>query len=170
HKVGLDGQGDKRLTDPAYLHAVDIAPDGKHFVDTFQTHDKAPNSRLCDADGKVLAELAQSDTSKFDMLGLKRAEIFTFKAADGATDLYGILHFPSNFDPAKKYPLLISVYAGPHTNGAAENFAYPLPEFIPGRGASPALLTEYGFLVARLDSRSAAGRGKKFIAASYLQL
>src|SRR5207302_4742432 len=85
-------------------------------------------------------------------------------------DLYGILHFPSNFDPAKKYPLLISVYAGPHTNGAAENFAYPLPEFIPGRGASPALLTEYGFLVARLDSRSAAGRGKKVIDAIYLKL
>jgi dipeptidyl-peptidase-4 len=89
---------------------------------------------------------------------LKRAEVFTFKAADGQTDLYGILQKPSNFDPAKKYPLLISVYAGPDTNGARETFAMPNP------------LTEYGFLVAALDSRSAGGRGKRFLDSIYLKL
>jgi dipeptidyl-peptidase-4 len=73
-------------------------------------------------------------------------------------ELYGLLHFPSNFDPAKKYPLLVSVYAGPATNGARETFATPNP------------LTEYGFLVATLDSRSAAGRGKRFLDAIYLKL
>src|SRR5262249_7467787 len=151
HRVGLDGQGDRRLTDPAFLHNVDIAPDGKHFIDVIQTHDSPPVTRVCDAEGKEIAELAKSDTSKFDSLGLKRVELFTYKAADGVTDLYGMLHFPSNFDPAKKYPLLVSVYAGPQTNGARENFTLP------------SAIAEYGFLFATLDSRSAAGRGKKFL-------
>ncbi len=69
-----------------------------------------------------------------------------------------MLHKPSNFDPSRKYPLLVSVYAGPATNGAYERFAVPNP------------LTEYGFLVATLDSRSAAGRGKRFLDAIYEKL
>jgi len=158
HRVGLDGKGDKRLTDPALNHAVDVAPDGKHFIDIAQTHNTPPTTRLVDADSKVIEELAKSDTSKFDQLGLKRVELITYKAADGVTDLHGLLHFPSNFDPSKKYPLLVSVYGGPATNGARETFMTPSP------------LTEYGFLVASLDSRSAAGRGKKFLDAIYMKL
>jgi dipeptidyl-peptidase-4 len=158
HRVGLDGTGDVRLTDPAYYHTVEISPDGKHILDVTQSHDAAPVSRLLDADGKGVAELAKSDLTKFDTLRLKRAELLTFKAADGKTDLYGLLHRPSNFDPTKKYPLLVSVYAGPGTYGARETFT------------PPTALAEYGFLVASFDSRSAGGRGKKFLDAIYLKL
>lgn len=159
HRVSLDGQNDVRLTDPKFLHRCDLSPDGKHFIDVIQTHDSPPETRVCSsADGKIIGELATSDTGKFDELGLKRVELITYKAADGVTDLYGMLHFPSNFDPAKKYPLLVSVYAGPQTNGARETFTLP------------STITEYGFLFATLDSRSAAGRGKKFLDAIYLKL
>ncbi len=158
HRVGMDGKGDVRLTDPAFYHSVNLAPDGKHFIDVAQTHDTPPTTRLIDSSGKIVAELAKSDTSKFDQLGLKRVELFTYKAGDGVTDLYGLLSKPSNFDPNKKYPLLVSVYAGPSTNGAHETFSLPSP------------LTEYGFLVASLDSRSAAGRGKQFLDAIYQKL
>jgi len=158
HRVGLDGKGDKRLTDPAFNHTVNMATGGKYFIDVAQTHDIPPATRLMDADGKIVQELAKSDTSKFDQLGLKRVELIKYKAADGVTELHGLLHFPSNFDPTKKYPLLVSVYAGPATNGARETFTLPNA------------LTEYGFLYATLDSRSAAGRGKRFLDAIYLKL
>lgn len=158
HRVGLDGRGDRRLTDPAFHHTVSIAPDGRHFVDVAQTHDRPPVTRLMDAEGRLVEELAASDTSRFDQLGLKRVELLRFKAADGATELHGLLHFPSNFDPAKKYPLLVSVYAGPGTNAARETFLTPNP------------LTEFGFLVAGFDARSAAGRGKRFLDAIYQRL
>lgn len=158
HRVGLDGKGDKRLTDPAFNHTVNLAPDGKHFVDVAQTHNTPPFTRLVDADGKVVQELAKSDTSKFEQLKLQRVELIKYKAADGQTELHGMLHKPSNFDPNKKYPLLVSVYGGPATNGARETFTLPNA------------LTEYGFLVATLDSRSAAGRGKKFLDAIYEKL
>ena len=160
HRVGLDGKGDKRLTDPAFNHTVNLAPDGKHFIDVAQTHDTPPFTRLVEADGKVIEELAKSDTSKFDQLNLKRVELFKFKAADGQTELFGLLHKPSNFDPNKKYPVLLSVYGGPASSGntARESFTLPSP------------LTEYGFLVLNLDSRAAPGRGKKVLDSIYLKL
>ncbi len=158
HRVGLDGQGDIRLTDPAFHHTVDIAPDGKHFIDMAQTHDTPPFSRLVDAHGKVLLVLATSDTTKFKKLGLKSVELIKFKAGDGVTDLYGLLHYPSNFRPLHKYPVLVSVYGGPSTTGAHETFTLPNS------------LTEFGFLVLTLDSRSASGRGKRFLDAIYEKL
>jgi len=158
HRVGLDGRNDKRLTDPTVHHTISLAPDGKHFVDIAQTHDKAPVTRLLDANGKLVTELATSDESKFTQLGLQRVELYTYKAADGVTELHGMLHKPSTFDPTKKYPILVTVYAGPATNGARETFTLPNP------------LTEYGFLVLQLDSRSAGGRGKRFLDAIYQKL
>lgn len=158
HRVSLTGKNDRRLTDPAFNHAVDISPNYKYFVDVAQTHDRPPFTRLYSTSGSLIKELAQSDLSKFEALGLRKAELFTFRAADGQTELYGLLQFPSNFDPNKKYPLLVSVYAGPATNGARETFIIPNP------------LTEFGFLVASLDSRSAAGRGKIFLDAIYQKL
>ncbi|MFH0990677.1 MAG: DPP IV N-terminal domain-containing protein [bacterium] len=151
HRVGLDGKGDVRLTDPAYNHTVNVSPDGKYFVDVAQTHDSPPFSRLMDIKGKVVDELVKSDMTKFEQLGLKKVELITFKAADGKTDLHGMLNFPSNFDPNKKYPVLVSVYGGPATNAARETFSIP------------SAMAEYGFLVASFDARSAGGRGKRFL-------
>ncbi|MEJ7810826.1 MAG: DPP IV N-terminal domain-containing protein [Gemmatimonadaceae bacterium] len=158
HRVGLTGKGDRRLTDPAFNHTVSLAPNGRTFVDVAQTHDTPPVTRLMAAEGKLISELAKSDMTKFGQLGLKPVELFTFKAADGATELHGMLHRPSNFDPAKKYPVLVTVYAGPATNGARETFT------------APSALTEYGFLVLSLDARSAGGRGKRFLDAIYEKL
>ncbi len=158
HRVGLDGKNDRRLTDPSLNHTVIAAPGAQQFVIVSQTHDQPAVTRLVDRNGKVIAELAKSDMAKFRQLQLQPVELFTFKAADGTTDLHGMLHKPSNFDPSKKYPVLLTVYAGPATNGARETFTLPHP------------YTEYGFLVVSLDSRSAAGRGKKFLDAIYQKL
>jgi len=158
HRVSLDGSGDRRLTDPSYNHSVTLSPDGRYFVDVAQTHDFPPFTQLRNVEGELVAELATSDLTRFEDLGLKKVEMFTFTGADGVTELHGMLHKPSNFDPAREYPVLVSVYAGPATNGASENFTLPNP------------LTEFGFLVVTMDSRSAAGRGKRFLDAIYLKL
>src|SRR5690606_41268165 len=110
-------------------------------------HDTPPVTRLVDADGKVVAELAKSDMTKFEQLGLQRVELFTFTAADGVTELHGMLHRPSNFDPNREWPVPVSVYAGPRTKGDRETLTLPHP------------LTEFGSLVVTLDARRACGRG-----------
>jgi len=181
HRVGLDGKGDIRLTDRAFHHTVGscmpagagggrgggggagscgISPDGRHFVDVYQTHVSPPASRLVDTDGKIVAEIAKSDLTKFEQLGLKKVEMFTYKAADGKTTLRGLIHFPSTFDPSKKYPVLMPVYGGPASgsNTARETFV------------TPSALTEYGFLVINLDSRAVPGLGKRQLDSIYLKL
>ncbi|HSK09174.1 MAG TPA: DPP IV N-terminal domain-containing protein [Vicinamibacterales bacterium] len=181
HRVGLDGKGGVRLTDPAFHHTVGscmpraagaprmpgpgagacgISPDNAHFVDVYQTHDTPPATRLVDARGRVVAELASSDVTKYNQLGLRKPEMFTYLAADGQTRLRGIVSFPSNFDPARKYPALVAVYGGPASasNTAREVFVAPNP------------LTEYGFVVLNLDSRAAPGMGKRTLDSIYLKL
>jgi dipeptidyl-peptidase-4 len=158
HRVGLDGKHDTRLTDPAFLHTITAAPDGKYFVDVEQTHDTPPVTRLIDSDGKVVADLATTDTAKFDQLGLRKVEMFTYLAADGKTQLHGLIQFPSNFDPSKKYPALANVYGGPASPATSERFTMPSP------------LTEYGFLVLTLDSRAVPGMGKRTLDQIYLKL
>jgi dipeptidyl-peptidase-4 len=187
HRVGLDGKGDVRLTDPKFTHSFGacdsgggggrrgggggapgagggggcgISADNKYFVDVYQSHDHPPATQLLDATGKVLAQLSKSDTTKMDTLGLKKAEQFEYKAADGKTTLYGQIQFPSNFDPAKKYPTLISVYGGP---AAANNV--PTESF-----AQPAANAEYGFLIVGLTSRAVPGQGKRTLDSLYLKL
>ena len=134
HRVGLDGRNDRRLTDPASHHTVGgciaslgmrfglppprlpcgISPDSRHFIDIYQTHDVPPATRLADAaTGATVASLAESDTTTFTALGLKKAEMFSYIAADGKTPLRGLIEFPSTFDPGKTYPALVSVYGGP---------------------------------------------------------
>ncbi|MEN6312434.1 MAG: DPP IV N-terminal domain-containing protein [Acidobacteriota bacterium] len=158
HRVGLDGKKDVRLTDPSMNHSVSLSPDGKYFVDTAQTHDVPATTTLRNAKGRLVAEVTRTDVSKQDALGIKKAELFKFKAADGTTDLFGILQFPSNFDPNKKYPLLVSVYGGPGWNGASETYA------------RPNVVCELGFLVASFDFRGSSGRGKKAMDSIYGKL
>lgn len=158
HRVRLNGRDDERLTDPAFNHRVELSPDGRYFVDVEQTHDKAPVTRLRSADGKLVTTIASSDLTAFDAIGLRKAELFTFTSADGQTQLHGLMQFPSNFDPAKKYPLLLSVYGGPSSAGLAETFATANP------------LAEYGFIILRLDARTNAGKGRKVLDQAYQQL
>jgi dipeptidyl-peptidase-4 len=158
HRTTLDGTGDTRLTDPAFMHTISPSPDGRFFVDVAQTHDTPPVTRLIDGDGKIVAELAKSETTKFDQLGLKKVEMFTYLAADGKTELHGMMHFPSNFDPSKKYPALANVYGGPEFVASSERFTLP------------SLMTEYGFLTLTLDSRAVPGLGKRALDSLYLKL
>ncbi len=158
HVVGLDGKNDRLLTDPALNHAVSVAPDGRSFTDVAQSPSMAPETRVVDRSGKILATIAKADRTKFDSLGLKPTEVFTYLAADGKTICYGTIQYPSDFDPAKKYPVLLSVYGGPESGGINAGFS------------APSRLTELGFLCVNLAGRGTMGRGKAFRDAVYGKL
>ncbi len=69
-----------------------------------------------DSDGKLVMEVAKQDITQAASLqaGFRRRR-FTVKARDGKTDLYGFMFKPTNFDAAKKYPIVNHVYPGPQT-------------------------------------------------------
>ncbi len=160
HKARLDGKGQKRLTSFPLGHSgFQISPDGKWVVAKCEAYDTPPRTVLYDSDGNRAATLAESDASKIEELGLYLPERFTYKASDGKTDLYGQLYKPSNFDPKRKYPLIVDVYGGPVIPPRLRN------RFSPVKAA-----TEYGFLVAVMDNRGTPGRGRAFESATYLKL
>lgn len=159
HRVGLDGRGDVRLTDPKQHHTIHMAPNGAYFVDWANTHDTPGVYRLVDQNGKIVSEIGRVDVSKMTAAGFQPQELFSYTSADGRTILHGMLSRPTNFDATRKYPVLMRVYGAPGDRGNAYEF------FL-----LPWALAEYGFLVVTLDARSVQGRGKKMTDALYLNL
>jgi dipeptidyl-peptidase-4 len=99
HKVGLDGKGDRRLTDPKFTHQVDISPDGSSSS-TSRRRAQAPTSSLVDVAGEGDAERRRA-TSGDGARGVPQGEV-TYLAADGKTTLWRI--GSRSFDPSRKYP------------------------------------------------------------------
>jgi len=161
HRVQLDGKNDRRLTDPALNHQVDVSPDGKYFIDVAQTHARPPMSQVIAVETATpVGQLAQSDYSKLKPLGFRGVELFSFRAADGITPLFGAISYPPDFDPAKKYPVLMSFYGGPAAPGLpAETFSVP-----------SGLHTPFGFLAVLVHTRATPGMGKRALDAVYLKL
>lgn len=159
HRVGLDGKGERRLTDPNYTHSATLSPDLKHAV-VVSSNNSTPEftSVIRMSDGKVVAKLAEGNLAEFKKLGGQTVEFFSFTAQDGKTALYGELHKPSNFDPNRRYPVLVSVYNGPES--------VPVDD----RWKTPNGLTEWGFLVLEVESRGGDNRGKAFKDALYRKM
>jgi dipeptidyl-peptidase-4 len=86
--------------------------------------------------------------------------MFTFLSADGKTQLHGMISYPSNFDPSKRYPALLGVYAGPNFNAEVATESFTLPSQI----------AEFGFLTLTLDTRASKGQGHRILDDLYLKL
>lgn len=115
YKVNFDGSGDKLITPEDATHAVFVSPSKDYIVDNFSRINLEPVTVVRSTDGKLVKEVLKPDFSKLYAYGWKQPEMFTVKAKDGVTDLYGLMWKPYNFDPAKKYPVISQVYPGPFT-------------------------------------------------------
>ncbi|MFC7302570.1 S9 family peptidase [Cognatiluteimonas weifangensis] len=160
YKVGLDGGEVQLLTPENANHAVTASKDGRYFVDTYSTIDTAPVTLLRDAAGRQVAELARTDLSRLKAAGWVAPTAFTVKARDGKTDLYGQMFKPSNFDPAKRYPIVTYIYPGPQVGSVRSR------SFQPAHGDHQAL-AELGFIVIAVDGMGTPLRSKSFQDAWY---
>jgi dipeptidyl-peptidase 4 len=160
YRIGLDGKGYASLTPEDGDHAVQVSPSGKYLVDTYSTCEKAPVVVLRDFSGKVIMPLEKADISKLLAMGWKPPVPFTVKARDGKTDLYGMLFRPTNFDPAKKYPIINNAYPGPQSGSVGSR------AFAAARGDKQAL-AELGFVVVSIDGMGTPNRSKSFHDAYY---
>jgi len=158
HRVGLDGKGDVRLTDPSTSHNPIVSADGSMFIDRASRLGLPPSAILRDANGKVKIGLTKGDLSIYEDAGYRAAERFSVMGADGVTPVYGYLCKPRDFDPAKKYPMLLRVYGGPESGSSREAY----------RGADA--VCELGFITAWIDAKGTSGRGRDFTQAVYGKL
>ncbi|GAB3399122.1 S9 family peptidase [Flindersiella endophytica] len=160
-RVGLDGTGFAVITEDSLDHVVTLSPGNDYFVDSASTVDTPPATTVRDWTGRVLAELERADIGKLTDVGWTPPERFRVKAADGVTDIYGVLYRPRGFDPEQRYAVVDTIYPGPQVNRVA-------PSFDPGgMGLDAEPLAALGFVVIALDGRGTPGRSKAFHDFSY---
>jgi len=157
YRVNLDGKDQRLLTPEVATHTVTIAKDGSTFVDTYSKIDVPQTLVLRDNNGKVLATLGKQDVSALLAAGWKPPMEVKVKARDGKTPLYGFLWKPTNFDVAKKYPVIDNVYPGPQGSLCQ----------LGGRGFNAArgdeqALADLGFVVVCIDGMGNPERTKEF--------
>jgi len=164
YRVNLDGTGLKLLTSENANHTVGVSPDAKYFVDSYSRPDLPGESKLCKAaDGSEILTLEKADVDALVKMGLKLPEPFAGKAADGKTEIYGLIWRPTNFDASKKYPIVEQIYTGPQGFFVPKTFAGAI-----GRGLQA--LAELGFMVVMVDGRGTTGRSRAFHEYSYRNL
>jgi dipeptidyl aminopeptidase/acylaminoacyl peptidase len=153
-RVNFDGTGLLMLTAGNGTHEIEYSPDHKYLVDSYSRIDQPPMTELRKVeDGSLVCKLEEADCSKLQETGWKVPERFVAKGRDGSTDIYGVIYRPTNFDPAKKYPVIEAIYAGPQGS------------FVPKRFSSfhqPQALAELGFVVVQIDGMGTSNRSKAF--------
>ena len=155
YRVNLDGTGLVALTTEDANHTATFSPDFQTFVDSYSRVDMPPVTVLRSAtDGSVLMNLEKADIGEWQKVGWRAPEVFTAKGRDGQTDIWGIIVRPTNFDPAKKYPVIENIYAGPHGSFTPKSF------MIANRSMHE--LAELGFIVVQLDGMGTSNRSKAF--------
>ena len=152
YKVDLKGK-QTLITKDLGVHTVAISSDSNWFFDEYSNHTTPSKSLLYDANLKATT-LLQS-TNKYEGYEMGTSEIKTIKAADGTTDLYTRLIKPSNFDPTKKYPVMVYVYGGPHAQMITNSY-------LDGANLWMYWMAEQGYLVFTVDNRGSDNRGFAF--------
>ncbi len=159
YTVNLDGSGFTHLGGEDADHTVRATPDGRFFVDSWSRPDVPPVSVVRNRAGSVVLELERADVSRLEEVGWSPPEVFEYKARDGVTSMYGLLYKPSDFDPAKVYPVVEYIYPGPFIGSVGRwNFTGGLLGSAL-RGDQDAL-AELGFIVVQMDHLGTPYRSK----------
>lgn len=167
YAVPLAGGESRKLTQAAGMHVANFARNASVYVDSWSSDTTLPQIELFKADGTKLATLLENDAADLGhpygkYLAAHQPTTFgTLTAADGKTPLHYSLIKPANFDPKKKYPVVVFVYGGP----AAQTVTRAWP------GRSDAFFNQYlaqqGYVVFSLDNRGTPRRGAAFGGALY---
>ncbi|MFO0904238.1 MAG: prolyl oligopeptidase family serine peptidase [Pirellulales bacterium] len=161
-RVALDGSGFVVVTPGDGTHRWSFSPDGKYLVDSWSRVDQPPVTELRSAeDGRLVCEMERADASALLATGWKPPQRFVAKGRDGVTDIHGIVIRPSNFDPAKRWPVIENIYAGPQA-------AYVPKEW--GLQSGMRQLAELGFVVVQIDGMGTSHRSKAFHDVCYKNL
>jgi len=140
YRVGLDGRALTLLTPGTFDHQIaggggggggfggggqsGMSESARFFVDNYSRVNTVPAAALFDATtGRKILDLEEADFSKLMESGYQFPEPYMVKAADGVTDLYGVMYKPFDFDSTKQYPIVAYVYPGPQTESVAKSFS-----------------------------------------------
>lgn len=154
-RVGFDGEELTWLTRGDGTHAVRYSPGGRYLIASYSRADLAPVHELRrTSDGELITTLARAETSRLAEEGWRPPEVFRAKGRDGETDIWGLIHKPTDFSPDKSYPVVEQIYAGPQS--------YYVPKAFSRWHHGPRQVAELGFVVVQIDGMGTNWRRKAF--------
>lgn len=146
----------RRITPEGGSWSIAMGAGAKSYVGTFSSPTQPPQMALYKADGTRVAWINEnaldSDHPYAPYLASHTVPEFGTLAAEDGQTLYYSIQKPPGFDPAKKYPVIVEVYGGPHVQRVANDW----------RSLNDQFLTHEGYIVFRLDNRGSWNRGKRF--------
>ncbi len=151
YRIKFDGTKMERLTRDAGVHTITFSKDAKYYVDRFSNLTTLPRLSLHRNDGKLIQSLGTSKPELIAKFEIQTLELFTIATRDSFPMPASILK-PKNFDPTKKYPIILSVYGGPSAPTVTNSWN--------GSIYFDQILVNNGFLVASVDNRSATAISK----------
>jgi dipeptidyl-peptidase 4 len=152
YRVSLRDKSITQITHGAGTHDVSIAPDASAFVDTFSTAMTPPRQDLYSTDGIRVAVINENKVAELAEYRMSPIEFLTVAADDG-TRLAAEMIKPPDFNAAKKYPVLISIYGGPQVQAVRNAW---------GTAPWDEMMAEKGYIVFSLDNRGSYNRGHAF--------
>ena len=144
----------QRLTFAEGWHEIQLSPDCRHFIDSYSSLCTPRVVNLCTSDGKILNNLLTADDPTLDY-AYTEISLGTVKSADGQYDNYYRLIKPKDFDPSKKYPVIVYVYGGPHSQMVQNTYLAQLRRW-------EMYMAQRGYLVYVQDNRGTENRGIAF--------
>ncbi|MBX7102465.1 MAG: DPP IV N-terminal domain-containing protein [Gemmataceae bacterium] len=160
YRAKLDGSAIERLTPETGSHSASFNATGTMFIDTVSALESAGQVRLRAADGTLVRVLDSNPTYVREEYRLGKVEAVEVPLDDFTTQ--GIVVYPPDFDPTRKYPVWVKTYAGPHMPTVSDSVgAVRLDDH---------LLAALGIIVFKVDPRGASGRGAQSSWTSYRQL
>ena len=165
YRVDFRGKNFRKLTAASGAHHIQFSPAGDCFLDIHSTSEQPPLLELRSANGKLLQVLKTTNIELLKKVGWNPPENFNVKAADGKTDIYGIIYKPADFDSNKKYPVVEFIYAGPQMKIVPTSF-YPNTSL----SIQAQALAQLGYITFLVDGRGTPGRSKIFQDAFYREI
>lgn len=159
--IGFNGENFTDLTPEEGNHRISLSPSGAYFFDDYSQPDTPSVFITKSIVGANSFEVARTNISLLvNENQWKPCTPFSVKAADGKTDIYGLMYTPTKMDSTKKYPLIDYIYPGPQ-GGSVGSWS-----FIAAKGDNQAL-AELGFIVIAIEGTSNPMRSKSFHDMSY---
>lgn len=162
YKAEIETGEISRLTSGHGVHRITSDNKKDYFIDSFTSLEVPRIVSIIDNNGKELKEILKAENPLTDYK-IGDSKILTLKADDG-TDLYCNMITPPNFDPNKKYPVIVYVYGGPHVQLVTNFWGY-------GRYSIWfQYMAQHDYIVFIMDSRGSGNRGSKFEQATFRHL
>lgn len=160
YKIDVEGENFESLSPEDLHHDIRMSVNGRYACDNISSANSPTRTVLRDLKTrKIIAELGRADVS--DLEHYRAPELYSTIARNGIDSIYSAFWLPSNFDPAKKYPIIDASYTGPHTHEFPVEFRSSIRD---------QALAELGFIVMRVDGLGSSGRSKAFHDYSYKNL